>query len=104
MSTLPSRSDEESQGVAKDPWLANRSGHIMIRPFPISARTFHQLETIESKESCCLTAPRTVFDQKSIAHLSPQRVCQTRQLRATNFVAAKDTSFSPNGDIQSSFK
>jgi hypothetical protein len=76
----------------------------MIRPFTLSARTLHQLETIESKDSCCLTAPRMAFGQKSIAHLSPQWVCRTSRLHAGNFIAAKDTSFSPNGDIQSSFK
>src|SRR5215472_3922494 len=57
MSGLPSRPDDEGQGIAKDPWLANRSRHIMIRPFTILARTLHQLENIESKESCCCTAP-----------------------------------------------
>ncbi len=44
----------------------------MIRPFTISARTFHQLESIESKESCRLTAPRMASDYKGVAHLSSQ--------------------------------
>jgi hypothetical protein len=76
----------------------------MIRPFTISVRPFHQLEIIESKESCCLTAPRMALDPKSIAHLSSQQVCQTRQLHASNFVAAKNPTICPDGDIQPSFK
>jgi hypothetical protein len=66
----------------------------MIHPFVISARTVHQLETIESQESCCLKVSGMAFAQRSIADLSSQWVCRTRHLHATNWLPPKIRSFS----------
>jgi hypothetical protein len=76
----------------------------MIHALRFRISAFHQLETIGSKESCCLAALRNIA--RSTKHRTSVAPASSRATGdpSTRLVAAIDMNSAPNGNIQLSFK